>query len=606
MLLAVIPAGPEFLVNTYTSDYQSSPAIALDADGDFVIAWASNGQDGSGWWGVYAQRYNAAGLPQGAEFRANTYTSGDQYSPTLAMDADGDFVIAWQSYGQDGSVWGIYAQRYNAAGLPQGAEFRANTYTSDNQRSPTLAMDADGDFVIAWKSYGQDGSYVGVYAQRYNAAGLPQGTEFRANTYTNNDQDSPTLAMDADGDFVIAWESYRQDGSDDGVYAQRYNAAGLPQGVEFLVNTYTSNSQYSPALALDADGDFVIAWQSYNQDGSGYGVYAQRYNAAGLPQGVEFLVNTYTSNSQSSPTLALDADGDFVIAWHSGDQDGSASGVYAQRYNAAGLPQGAEFRVNTYTSDFQSYPTLAMDADGDFVIAWQSNNQDGGGGGIYAQRYRQPPGSISGYLFNDADGDGGFDKGEAALADRIVFLDLDNDGQRDKHEPYVRTAANGSYGFNDLTPGSYRVRSVVPRGWRQSGPAGELYVLTLAAGQTVGKRNFAHTTNALLSGVVFHDPNGDGVQSKKDKGLFNWRVFIDLDNDGIFDKKTETSVLTGKNGKFAFSTLPAGKYVLRTVKQTGYKLTGPDWRLVRAKGGTTYGAPGFALRPISAARNNGS
>ena len=56
-------------------------------------------------------------------------------------------------------------------GTALGSEFLINTYTAQNQIHPAVAMDADGDFVIAWASSGQDGSHGGVYAKRFNAQG---------------------------------------------------------------------------------------------------------------------------------------------------------------------------------------------------------------------------------------------------------------------------------------------------------------------------------------------------------------------------------------------------------------------------------------------------
>jgi len=382
-----LPAGSETRVNTYTTGNQTAQSVATDAAGDFVVAWQSFGQDGSN-YGIYARRYNAAGVAQGAEFKVNTYTTGTQRNSSVAMDAAGNFVIAWESDVQDGSNYGIYARRYNAAGVAQGNEFKVNTYTTGNQRSSSVAMDATGDFVIVWQSYGQDGSNEGIFAQRYNAAGIAQGIEFQVNSDPFDSQSSPSVAMDSAGDFVVAWSSYAEDGSGDGVFAQRYNAAGIAQWDEFQVNTTTTNAQSRPSVAMDSAGDFVVAWQSYSQDGSKYEIYARQYNATKTFQGNEFKVNTYTTGFQVLPSVGIDAVGDFVMTWMSESQDGSSNSVYGRRYNAAGIVQGVEFQVNSFTTNSQGAPAVTMDATGDFVAAWSSNGQDGDQDGIYSQRYQ--------------------------------------------------------------------------------------------------------------------------------------------------------------------------------------------------------------------------
>ncbi len=66
-----------------------------------------------------------------------------------------------------------------------------------------------------------------------------------------------------------------------GIYAQRFDAAGVAQGGEFRVNTVTLSTQTNPAVAMDADGDVTLIWQSSGQDGSGYGVYAKSFTATG-------------------------------------------------------------------------------------------------------------------------------------------------------------------------------------------------------------------------------------------------------------------------------------------------------------------------------------
>jgi len=167
-LLAAAPVrlGPETPVNTTTQFDQARPAVAADGAGGFVVAWQSFGQDGS-LSGVYARRYSDGG-PVGPEFRANTHTALAQTLPAVAA-SPGGFVVVWQSDSQDGDTWGIFGQLYDAAGTPRGAEFPVNNVIAGRQIAPAVAMAPDGRFVVAWSDFGNDGEGLGVFARRFAA-----------------------------------------------------------------------------------------------------------------------------------------------------------------------------------------------------------------------------------------------------------------------------------------------------------------------------------------------------------------------------------------------------------------------------------------------------
>lgn len=105
---------PPFQVNTVDDREQSAPAIAVDAAGSQLIVWQSKGQDEGDTFGIYGQWYDNMGGPLGSEFKINTTTAGDQRSPTVAIDGSDKVVVAWQSYAQDGSDWGVYYTRLDA------------------------------------------------------------------------------------------------------------------------------------------------------------------------------------------------------------------------------------------------------------------------------------------------------------------------------------------------------------------------------------------------------------------------------------------------------------------------------------------------------------
>jgi len=115
----------------------------------------------------------------GEEFQVNTYTKRQQWYPAIAMNESGNFVIAWESEKQDQSQGGVFARRFNKNGKPLGTEFQVNSYSKGNQGSPSVAMEKGGNFVIAWESWEQDGDHYGIFAQRFDKKGTPLGTGFR-------------------------------------------------------------------------------------------------------------------------------------------------------------------------------------------------------------------------------------------------------------------------------------------------------------------------------------------------------------------------------------------------------------------------------------------
>ena len=157
--LSSTAASSEILV---TSDsYATNAAVAMDGDGDFVVTWSSNKNDPNDLttsWDVYAERFDAKGnklltsIDGGNTyvFQVNSYTPDIQRHSAIAMDAQGDFVITWQSMGEDGSGYGIYAQRYSPAGAPLGG--------TNEEQEISLIGRPKGTFTLHWEYAGVTGN----------------------------------------------------------------------------------------------------------------------------------------------------------------------------------------------------------------------------------------------------------------------------------------------------------------------------------------------------------------------------------------------------------------------------------------------------------------
>ena len=422
-----IPVGAEFQVNTLTSGFQFVSPCAMDDQGDFVVTWPGTAADGTT-LGHFGQRFNRMATRLGGEFQVSTYTTHSSYPgfgaytfPVVATDADGDFVVAWHNY-TSGSGFDIFGRRYDSSGAPQGAQFRVNTYTPNAQRSPVVAMDQDGDFVVAWWSRQGAATETDVIGQRFDASGARIGVEFVVNSYTTSVQANPNIAADEDGGFVVVWDSVGQDGSNGGLFGRRFDSAGAPLTPELQVSSYTIGYQGFPGrVEARPGGGFVVTWtDSAARDGSAHGVFTRIFEADGAPLGPDFQVNTYTGGYQRAPSVAQEGNGDFLITWYSCPLPCTTnSETFGRLFTSSGLPRTADFQLNSHTPSFQTVPCPGMHADGDFIVAWSSYGQDGSHYGIFGRRFVPPDDGDSDGVSDDLEdgGPNGGDGNDDAIAD---------------------------------------------------------------------------------------------------------------------------------------------------------------------------------------------
>ncbi|MHC4558960.1 MAG: hypothetical protein ACYTFW_14130, partial [Planctomycetota bacterium] len=252
-----------------------------------------------------------------------------------------------------------------------GAEFQVNTHTTDEQKGAAIAMNSAGDFVVIWCSYLQDGSSNGIFAQRFDPNYSPAGEEFQVNTTTTGNQKEPSVAMDAAGNFIVAWQGpglIEEDEED--IFAQRFDPNGLPVGDELIVNSQTSDGQLCPSVALNDDGSFIIVWESVNVPEEGKkAICGQLYDSTGEISGAEFIINAESSVCRY-PDVAADANGNFAVVWM---LDKSNNSIMARQYNADGSAGTDPFEVSTIDFSSITQPSISMNAAGNFVVAWDGD-----------------------------------------------------------------------------------------------------------------------------------------------------------------------------------------------------------------------------------------
>lgn len=182
--------------------------------------------------------------------------------------------------------------------------------------------------------------------------------------------------------------------------------------------------------------------------------------------------------------------------------------------------------------------------------------------------------TISGVSFEDADADGEYDGGERRFEGFRVYLDLDADGVRDADEPSTTSAANGGWSFDNLLPGTYRVRQDARGGWTCSSPDGCERAVTVATGDSAPGNDFGAWRPARILGATFEDTDHSGARDFGEPDLPRRTVYLDEDGDAVRDDG-ERFTVSGVDGSWALNGLRPGDWTVRTEPVDGWTCTMP-------------------------------
>ncbi|MBL4708666.1 MAG: SprB repeat-containing protein, partial [Flavobacteriales bacterium] len=390
----IVNIGGDTLVNTTTVNSQQNAKVAMDDDGNYLVVWESDGQDGDG-FGVYGQWYDADGTLNGSEFQVNSITENDQRFPAVAVTEDGRASIVWVEDEEDGSGWTLNCRIYRSSHTAITTAFSIRTSSNGQQRWPDVHMDNSGNTYVTWTQVSNDLSTYTIYAQVRNSIGVDLTGIITINDVSSSFNGYSKIGVEENGDFAVTWQILGSDNATThGILCERFNSAGVSQGTEFQVNTEVSGYQISPDIAMDSTGNFTVVWTSAGQDGDEDGIYGQRYTNAGATDDSEFQISTTTAGFQNHPSIGMSKEGSAAVAWNSYGTDGSFDGIYLQAYNADGTTSGTETLMNTRTTDFQQFAEVAAySISNNMVVVWadglvnSTSTHDGSGYGIFSQRF---------------------------------------------------------------------------------------------------------------------------------------------------------------------------------------------------------------------------
>lgn len=428
-----VPLGPDMVLSTQSSNPEE---VVANRRGDYIAVWneliPTTGAVRAG----VLRRVSPVLGPLNLRF---THAVGD-----VDVDRLGNFILVWTAETPAGQR--VVGQRFNANGTPRGPEFLASTTLAlGGEILGGVAMNQQtGEFVIVWVSRNADGTIRGIFGQRFGFLTGRQGSEFQVNTTEIGEifTVSP-LAADVgraeDGSFVVAW-SYNPasiPGTGTDIFAQRFDNAGARLGGEIVVADGAPISDGHVHLDVAPQGHFVTAW-----DDGGPPLLVRLYRKNGTPAGPARELVAGTTPFPGAPRLDFGYNNIFVLGWddfigiHDPDDDNWE--VNYQRFAASPGTEICLFRNGRFRCDTDGGGALEtdhvfsvrggtpllgdVDADGrDDYCLFRANRFDCDSGHDYREAetviiFGQPGDTP---LLGDVDGDG---RDEACVFRTNTFL----------------------------------------------------------------------------------------------------------------------------------------------------------------------------------------
>lgn len=366
----LVPVGDFFVVNPVKDGEIAGGADTTELpDGNFLVTWNSYNPDVPYSTKVYGQIITSSGETVGDVFQVSSTSLQYAGSASVTTLSNGGFVVSYT--GPDADYNGIHGQVFDQNGNKVGSGFAVNTYTDWHQHSSKVIGLSDGDFVVVWSSgthqppY-QDGSMTGVFGQRFDASGQAVGEEFQVNTSWQGFQHMPDITFTDDGGFIAVWAHVWTSWD---IMGQRFDADGNPVGGEFLINQERDRDfSQEPEVTLLSNGNIAVTWGEYSSE-THTDVFMRVLDDQGNPLADEVMVNTYTFNTQQAPEIIGLSNGTFVTVWHSYASSGAE--IFGQIYDNSGKAIGENFQISPpgeYATEY--LPTISDLGNGNFAVVW--------------------------------------------------------------------------------------------------------------------------------------------------------------------------------------------------------------------------------------------
>ncbi len=353
-----------------SGEHSEGPRAAVDETGNAIVVWDQN--DGVAFYQIFMSEYRGGTWTHpatlGDYISPDTPAPQDALNPDVAMDDNGNAIVVWNQ--SDGLNSQIFKSEYRNGIWTHPADTDDNISTDGFDASePRVAMDNNGSAVIVWLQW--DGANNQIFRSEYRGGSWTHPADQNDNISPDGaNADYYDVAMGDNGDAAIVW--IQNDGVNDQVFMSEYRSGGWTNPADLTDNDVSPDGESAgyPAVAMDDQGDTMIVWEQPNGTPANW-IYKAEYRNGSWTFPTLSNPISPAGSSTSYPDVAMDSSGQAIIVWEQ-ENTSAVTSVFKSEYRSGSWTHPADRDDHVSSGVESAYePQVAMDPNGDAVIAWQ-------------------------------------------------------------------------------------------------------------------------------------------------------------------------------------------------------------------------------------------
>lgn len=372
--------GPELTVNQNITNRQEQPAVAVLANGDIAVVWASWADNRSD---IKGRVFDPRGYPRTPDFSV-TDGSWKAMHPRIAALDDGSFVAVWDDENPNGgTLRDIFGRIMKADGTAIASSFQVNMAANSYQQNPDVAALPGGGFAVVWEDL--SGGTWQLRARAFLPFGIPL-QEILVNQERRGGRGEPRIAVTTTLTHqclcvMISWRdqsgfappppepNYDPAG---GVRARLFDLLLTPNGDELAINKATHGAQYGPGVAAVGATGFVVAFADDSSRPTTLKSRSFKLPDKELDE-EEKVLSPPSPGDQGKLAIAGGADS-FAAAWE--DRARGSNGIRIRVMSSRDM---RDLIISENDRANQATPALALFRDERMVVVWTDTGGSGAG-----------------------------------------------------------------------------------------------------------------------------------------------------------------------------------------------------------------------------------